>query len=177
MIQYFKALHLIFVVTWFAGLFYIVRLFVYYAETKDKPEPARSILQQEFLGMQRRLWYGITTPSAVLVAIFGLGMPFYLGYPLTQWLIIKLVLVALLYLYHFSCQMIFDQQQKGIIRYSGYSLRIWNEVATLFLVGIVFLAVLKNYLDLLWALVGLLVLMIVLFTAIRIYKQLRNQPK
>ena len=172
---YFKALHLIFVVTWFAGLFYIVRLFVYYAETKEKPEPERSILQREFLGMQKRLWYGITTPSAILVAIFGLGMPLYLGYPWTDWLKIKLVLVGLLYAYHFSCQTIFNQQQQGIIRYSGYALRIWNEVATLFLVGIVFLAVLKNTLDLVWAIVGLLGLMIVLFTAIKIYKQMRKQ--
>jgi putative membrane protein len=172
--QYFKALHLIFVVTWFAGLFYIVRLFVYYAETKDKEEPAKSILQKEFLGMQRRLWYGITTPSAILVAIFGLGMPFYLGYPLTTWLWVKLGLVALLYAYHFSCQMVFNQQQKGIIQYSGYTLRIWNEVATLFLVGIIFLAVFKNILSLMWGLVGLVALMIVLFTAIRIYKKIRE---
>ncbi len=170
---YFKALHLIFVVTWFAGLFYIVRLFVYYAETKDKPEPERSILQRTFLGMQARLWYGITTPSAVMVAIFGLGMPFYYGYPLTTWLIVKLGLVALLYAYHFSCQLIFDQQRKGIIRYSGNTLRMWNEVATLFLVGIIFLAVFKNVLDLVWALIGLLVLMLVLFTAIRLYKNIR----
>lgn len=172
---YFKALHLIFVVTWFAGLFYIVRLFVYYAETLEKPEPARSLLQKEFLGMQRRLWYGITTPSAILVGIFGFGMPFYLGYPLTQWLIVKLILVGLLYAYHFSCQMIFNQQQKGIVRYSGYNLRIWNEVATLFLVGIVFLAVLKNVLDLLWGLLGLFILMFVLFTAIKIYKKMREK--
>jgi len=172
--QYFKALHLIFVITWFAGLFYIVRLFVYYAETKDKPEPEKSILQREFLGMQRRLWYGITTPSAIMVAIFGLGMPFYYGYPLTQWLIVKLGLVALLYAYHWSCQIIFDQQRKGIIRYSGYSLRIWNEVATLFLVGIVFLAVFKNVLHLLWGVAGLVALMAVLFVAIQIYKKIRN---
>ncbi len=175
MLLYFKALHLIFVITWFAGLFYIVRLFVYYAETEKKNEPAQSILQQQYLLMQRRLWYGITTPSAVMVGIFGFGMPFYLGYPLTQWLLVKLILVGLLYAYHFSCQIIFNQQQKGIVRYSSYTLRIWNEVATLFLVGIVFLATLKNVLDLLWGLLGLLILMIVLFTAIKIYKQIREK--
>jgi putative membrane protein len=170
---YIKSLHIIFVVTWFAGLFYIVRLFAYYAEAVDKPEPERSILQREYLRMQRLLWYGITFPSAVLTAIFGLSM--LLWFPLTAWLIIKLSLVGGLYLYHFSCQIIFDQQRSGIVRYSGIQLRIWNEVATLFLVAIVFLVVMKNTLDMLTGLLGLILLMIVLFAAIQIYKKMRKK--
>ena len=170
---YIKSLHIIFVVTWFAGLFYIVRLFVYYAETAHKPEPARSILQEQFLLMQKRLWYGITVPSSVLTGFFGLSMLWW--FPLSTWLIIKLCMVGGLYVYHFSCQVIINQQQKGIIKYSGNQLRMWNEVATVFLVGIVFLVVLKNTLDMFWALLGLLLLMLVLFTAIKIYKQIRKK--
>jgi putative membrane protein len=170
---YFKALHIIFVVTWFAGLFYIVRLFVYYAETLDRPEPEKSILQKEYLGMQSRLWYGITWPSAIMTAVFGPMM--LLWFPLSMWLIIKLLLVAGLYFYHFSCQIIFNQQRKGVVKYSGMQLRVWNEVATLFLIGIVFLVVLKNTLDMIWAIVGLIVVMILIFWGIRVYKKIRTR--
>jgi protoporphyrinogen IX oxidase len=170
---YFKALHIIFIVTWFAGLFYIVRLFVYYAETLDRPEPEKSILQKEYLGMQSRLWYGITWPSAIMTAIFGPMM--LLWFPLSMWLIIKLLLVVGLYFYHFSCQMIFTQQHQGIVKYSGMQLRVWNEVATLFLIGIVFLVVLKNTLDMVWAIVGLLAVMVAIFGGIRIYKKIRTK--
>jgi len=72
--SYIKALHIIFVVTWFAGLFYIVRLFIYFAEAQEKPEPERSILQNQFRIMQKRLWYGITWPSAILTLIFGFSI-------------------------------------------------------------------------------------------------------
>jgi protoporphyrinogen IX oxidase len=169
---YIKALHIIFVVTWFAGLFYIVRLFVYYAETVDKSEPKKSILQREYLGMQSRLWYGITWPSAVMTAIFGPLM--LMWFPLSTWLIIKLLLVVGLYFYHFSCQMIFNQQQKGIIKYTGMQLRVWNEVATLFLISIVFLVVLKNTLDMFWAIGGLVLVMILIFGGIQVYKKIRK---
>jgi putative membrane protein len=170
---YLKALHIIFVVTWFAGLFYIVRLFVYYAETLARPEPEKSILQKEYLGMQSRLWYGITWPSAIMTAIFGPMM--LLWFPLSMWLIIKLLLVVGLYFYHFSCQIVFNQQRQGIVKYSGMQLRVWNEVATLFLIGIVFLVVLKNTLDMVWAIVGLLVVMFAIFGGIQVYKKIRTK--
>ncbi|MFD2515348.1 CopD family protein [Pontibacter locisalis] len=173
---YFKALHIIFVVTWFAGLFYIVRLFIYYAEAAEKPEPERSILQKQFSIMQKRLWYGITWPSAVLTLIFGSSIVYVLGLydPFPSWLIWKLSLVAGLYAYHFLCHKIFRQQQQGVIRYSSTKLRIWNEVATLFLISIVFLVVLKSSLSMLWGIIGLLVFSAVLMLAIRIYKRLRE---
>ena len=82
-ILHFKALHLIFMVTWFAGLFYIVRLFVYHREASDKEEPEKSILIKQFKLMQKRLWYGITRPSAILIFVFALPMlywnPLYLS--------------------------------------------------------------------------------------------------
>lgn len=172
--NYIKALHIIFVVTWFAGLFYIVRLFVYFAETFDQAEPQKSILQSHFQLMQKRLWYGITWPSAILTFIFG-GWMFSFYYPnVPDWLWAKLILVLLLYGYHFSCQLIFNQQQNNISPYSSTQMRIWNEVATILLVGIVFLVTLKNTLSMLWGLLGLAVFTAVLMAAIRVYKKLRE---
>src|SRR6201996_7937390 len=127
MYSYVKALHIIFIVTWFSGLFYIVRLFVYHAEANEKPEPERSILQQQFKLMIRRLWMGITWPSAILTLIFGPWMMILLG-SIPTWLAIKLGFVVGLYAYHFSLQAIYRQQMKGIFRFSSQQLRIWNEV-------------------------------------------------
>lgn len=173
MFLYLKALHIIFVVTWFAGLFYIVRLFAYYAESFDRPDNERSILQPYILASQRRLWYGITFPSAIITALLGGGLIYAYGM-IPNWLWVKLALVVGLYAYHFSCHHVFLQQQKGIIQYSGLQLRIWNEVATLFLVSIVFLVVLKNTLDMLWGILGLVVLMALLMAGILWYKKRRQ---
>lgn len=170
---YVKALHIIFVVTWFAGLFYIVRLFVYFAEAAQEPEPKRSILQSQLLDWQKRLWYGITFPSAVLTLIFGSSMLYW--FPLQDWLLLKIGFVTGLFVYHALCHVVFVQQKKGIIKYSGLQLRIWNEVATLFLFAIVFLVVLKNAIDMLWGLAGLIGLSVLLMFGIRWYKKLRGK--
>lgn len=173
---YFKALHIIFVVTWFAGLFYIPRLFIYFTEAADKPEAERRVLQDQLALMQRRLWYGITWPSAVVTLIMGLSTWYNYG-ATPGWLVFKLCLVAVLYLYHISCHVIFRQQQRGVMRYTSTQLRIWNEVATIFLVGIVFLVVLKDALSMLWGILGLIVFTGVLLIAIRTYKRIRESGK
>ncbi|QQS65820.1 MAG: CopD family protein [Chlorobiota bacterium] len=170
---YIKALHIIFIVTWFAGLFYIVRLFIYFAETSKKSEPEKTILQKQYSIMQKRLWYGITYPSAILTLIFGLSLlTFYPEIP--RWLWIKLCIVLLLYLYHFTCQLIFSQQQKGIIKYSSNQLRIWNEVATIILVAIVFLVSLKDTISMIKGVLGLIIFSIILMIGIKIYKKFRK---
>jgi putative membrane protein len=171
---YVKALHIIFIVTWFAGLFYTPRLFIYNTEIQEKAEPAKSILQKQFTLMMTRLWYGITWPSAVLTLIFGPWM-FYLYGSLPQWLSIKLVFVFFLYLYHFSVHRIFKQQVKGVFRYTSQQLRIWNEVATIFLIAIVMLATVKQGLSVVWGLVGLALFIVLLMSAIKIYKHLRQR--
>lgn len=170
---YIKALHIIFVITWFSGLFYIVRLFVYSAEANEKPEPERSVLLKQFSIMQKRLWYGITWPSAVLTLIFGLWM-WYLYASLPLWLLIKLFFVAGLFAYHISLHIIFRQQQKENFRWTSQQLRIWNEVATLFLIAIVMLAVVKQLLSLAWGIGVLAAVSIVLLLAIKIYKRFRK---
>jgi protoporphyrinogen IX oxidase len=170
---YIKSLHIIFVVTWFAGLFYIVRLFVYFVETDKMEEPTRSILRTQYKLMQRRLWYGITWPSAIITLILGSTLIFQYGF-IPDWLWLKLIFVSGLYAYHFYCHKIFKQHQIGIIGLNSNQLRIFNEVATLFLFAIVFLVILKNSYSWIYGIVGLAILATVLMAGIYVYKKLRN---
>ncbi|GAA4308669.1 CopD family protein [Compostibacter hankyongensis] len=176
MYLYVKALHIIFIVTWFSGMFYMVRLFIYNREAQERPEAERTVLQRQYSIMIRRLWLGITWPSAILTLIFGPWMLYLYGH-MQEWLWVKLAFVLGLYLYHFSLQHIYRQQMHGIFRYSSTQLRIWNEVATIFLIAIVFLAVLKSSLDMLKGIAILLLIMILLMMAIRIYKRIRVKGK
>ena len=171
---YIKALHIIFVVTWFSGLFYIVRLFVYNAEANTKNEPERSILMKQYGIMQKRLWYGITWPSAILTLVFGTWMGILYG-SLPMWLLIKLFFVLGLFIYHLSLHRIFIQQQRGIFKWSSQRLRIWNELATVFLICIVMLAVVKQLLDVAWAMGILVAFSALLFLAIKVYKKYRKE--
>lgn len=174
MYLYIKALHIIFIVTWFAGMFYMPRLFIYNTEAGDKPEAAKAALREQFAIMMKRLWYGITWPSAVLTLILGLTTWHLMG-ATPEWLKVKLLFVIGLYIYHFTLHVIFKQQQQGVFKYSSQQLRIWNEVATIFLVAIVMLVVVKQSLSFLWGIVGLLLFVILLMSAIKIYKILRDK--
>ncbi|MCB0409706.1 MAG: CopD family protein [Flavobacteriales bacterium] len=175
---YLKALHIIFVVTWFAGLFYIVRLFIYHVEAEDEDENAKVILQKQYKLMSKRLWYGITWPSAILTAIFATWLLFGTdvgrAYLLSPWMHIKLTFVVALYVYHFLCHRLFVQLQRNEIKYSSFKLRIWNEVATVLLFAIVFLVVLKNEIGWFWGIAGLLLFSILLMLGIRVYKKKRE---
>ena len=171
---YIKALHIIFVVTWFSGLFYIVRLFVYNAEAHTKEEPERTILMKQFGLMQKRLWYGITWPSAILTLIFGTWIGILYG-SLPTWLLVKLFFVLGLFVYHLSLHKIFKQQQNVNFSWSSQKLRMWNEVATLFLIAIVMLAVVKELLSVVWGLAVLIAFALVLLFAIKLYKKYRKE--
>ena len=173
MYNYIKALHIIFIVTWFSGLFYIVRLFIYNTEANEKQEPEKTILQQQFNIMIKRLWFGITWPSAVLTIIFGPWMWYMYGH-LDNWLAIKLCFVIALYVYHFTLHGIYKQEAGGIFRYSSTQLRVWNEVATIFLIAIVMLAVVKQGISIVWGLLGLALFVVLLMSAIRVYKLIRQ---
>ena len=176
MILYVLALHIIFVVTWFAGLFYIVRLFIYHAEAEKKPEPEKGILQKQYKLMERRLWYGITWPSMLCTYVFG-GWLLYESYGLNipAWLLLKLSFVFGLTLYHVQCQVMFSKLQKDIVKYSSFKLRMWNEVATLFLVAIVFIVVKKDTLSYVWALIGLILFSLMIYLAMKIYRNKRKE--
>jgi putative membrane protein len=174
MYSYLKALHIIFIVTWFSGLFYIVRLFIYNTEANEKPETERKLLQYQFNLMIRRLWLGITWPSAVLTLVLGPTVLYSYGY-IDTWMWIKLAFVLGLYLYHFSLQRIYSEQQRGIFRFTSNQLRIWNEAATVFLVAIVMLATVKSDMSFVWGLTGLTLFVMLLMSAIRIYKSIREK--
>lgn len=170
---YLKALHIIFVISWFSGMFYLCRLFIYNREANDKPEIEKNILQNQFSIMIKRLLFGITWPSAVLTFIFGLWLLFvYPSIPI--WLLIKLALVLLLFVYHYTLHIIYKQQLQGTFKYTSNQLRIWNEVPTVFLVTIVMLVVVKQNISLVYGIIGLVCLIIVLMSAIKIYKALRK---
>lgn len=174
--EYIKALHLIFIVTWFAGLFYIVRLFIYQTEALEKSEQERQILKPQLDLMARRLWYIITWPSAILTLIFGFWVLTYRwAYLQQEFMQAKLIFVFLLYVYHGYSQVLFQELQKGKARWSSTQLRLWNELSTLLLFAIVFLIVLKNTLSMVWGMMGLIGLSLVLLFAIKLYKKYRTQ--
>lgn len=172
---YVKAFHIIFVVTWFAGLFYIVRLFIYNREAQDKPDAERAILQNQFAIMIRRLWFGITWPSCILTLILGTWLIIIAYDRIPGWLAIKIMLVFGLVLYHLSLHVIYRQQKNGVFKFSSSQLRMWNEVATLFLVSIVLLVVAHAQMTFPGFLGGLLIFALVLIFATVIYKKLRKQ--
>ena len=171
----FKATHLVFMVAWFAGLFYGVRLFIYQVDALAKPSPEREILGRQLALMAWRLWYIIAWPSMILTVGCGLCMlwisPAFLALPFMH---IKLGLVALLVLYHLRCQVIFSQLQRGEGQHTGMGLRVFNEVATLLLVAIVFVIVFKDTISFLWGMAGLLALGVVMMLAIKLYKKARK---
>jgi putative membrane protein len=171
-----KALHIIFVVSWFAGLFYIVRLFIYHVESQSKPENEAKILTDQFKIMQHKLWWIITTPAMVLTVIFGVWMFFINPYLLQQpWMHIKLTFIVLLLVYHFICQRTMNQLKRDEIRWSSTQLRLWNELATLFLVAIVFLVEMQSTLSWIGGIFGFFGVGITLMIAVKLYKNYRNK--
>lgn len=178
---YLKAVHIIFVVTWFAGLFYMPRLFIYNTEANEKEAAVQQVLHTQFETMMRRLWYGITWPSAILTLIFGLIELFKGGwYSILfeeggKWMLIKLIFVVMLYTYHFTLQAVLNQELKGQFKYSSQQLRMYNEVATIFLVAIVILATVKQTMSFVWGIGGIIVFIIILMAAINIYKRIREK--
>ncbi len=177
--NYLKSLHLIFVITWFAGLFYIVRLFVYQIEANEKPAPEREILLSQYKIMTYRLWYIITWPSAILASFFAFWMIFFtdLGQAwLTQpWMHVKLGFVFLLYLYHAKCQQIFNLHQKNIYKKTSNYMRLFNEGATIILFAVVFLVVLKNAVNWIYGVVGIFIFAITIMLGFKFYKRFRER--
>lgn len=174
--NYIKALHLIFVITWFAGLFYIPRLFIYHIEASEKPEPDRSILSNQLKLMTKRLWFIITWPSAVLATLFAVWLlilaPVWLQMP---WMHVKLAFVVLLFAYHLKSHHIFNQLQRDKIRWTSNQMRLWNEVSTLILFAVIFLVILRDALNWIYGVIGIFLLAGMLMLGIKIYKRLRSK--
>ncbi len=175
---YLKAIHIIFVVSWMAGLFYIVRLFIYHVEANDRTESERITLQRQFEIMQHKLWYIITTPAMVISVLAGIAMIWVNPVLLSMnWMLVKLAFVLGLLVYHFLCQNIMNKLKQGIFTWSSTQLRLWNELATIFLVAIVFTVILKSAVDWIYGLTGLVVFSAVIMSAVKIYKYYRLKGK
>jgi len=170
-----KTFHIVLITSWFAGLFYMVRLFIYTKEAYEKEEPAKSILTTQLILMQRKLWFIITWPSAIGTFVFGTWMialnPAILMFP---WMWLKLIFVGLLALYHLQCHSYYKQQKAGVFSASSFKLRLFNELATLFLVAIVFLVIVKSTGGLVWGMLGLFIFAALLMGGVYIYKKQRQ---
>lgn len=172
-----KSLHIIFMVTWFAGLFYIVRLFIYHVEAESMGKMEQIILQKQYKVMQKRLWYIITWPGAIITTVLGFWLVYMLNYWTQPFMLLKFGFIGLLWLYHYSCQVIYNQLQKDIVKYSATQLRMWNEVATLLLFAIVFVIIVGKV-DLskwYYGVVGIALLGIVFMIIVKLYKKARDK--
>ncbi|MFT5846693.1 MAG: putative membrane protein [Psychroserpens sp.] len=174
--NYIKALHLIFIVTWFAGLFYIPRLFVYQIEAFHKPSPEKEILGKQLRLMTKRLWNIITWPSAILATSFAIWLlilhPFLLELP---WMQVKLGFVVLLILYHLKTHQYYNQLQNDDVRKTSNFMRLWNEGATFILFAVVFLVILKSAINWVFGVIGIFVLGVLLMLGFKIYKKVRRK--
>lgn len=183
MIEYYnhiKAIHIIFVTSWFAGLFYLPRLFVYHTEANIKPDLERSIIQEQFKKMEKILFNAIMIPAMWLTVISGMIMVYlswWDSFAAHGWLHLKLGFVIGLIIYHFYCRKLIIELRQDKFRFSGFQLRLFNEIATIFLFAIVFLVVLKNSVDWIWGIVGLLIFALVIMSAVRIVKRIREKNK
>ncbi len=174
--NYIKALHLIFVITWFAGLFYIPRLFIYQIEAYQKDEPEKSILSRQFKLMAKRLWFIITWPSAILASLFAFTLLFMIPEWLQQpWMHVKLGFVILLYVYHIKCHFIYRQLQKDVVKWTSNQMRIWNEGSTIILFSVIFLVIVRDAINWIYGVIGIFLLAIILMLGIKLYKRIRSK--
>ena len=163
-------------VTWFAGLFYIPRLFVYQIESFHKPSPDKEILGAQLKLMANRLWNIITWPSAILATIFGVWLlilqPLWLE---EGWMHVKLAFVVLLIFYHLKTQQYYNQLQRDEVKKTSNFMRLWNEGATFILFAVVFLVILKNSISWIFGIVGIFVLGVLLMLGFKMYKNIRER--
>ncbi|MEO0403407.1 MAG: CopD family protein [Bacteroidota bacterium] len=171
-----KALHIIFVVTWFAGLFYIARLFVYHRESAEKPEVERNALHEQFGIMESRLMNVITTPSAIITLILGLTLlyknPSLLS---TDYMMVKLGFVATLYAFHIYMMVLTKRFKNTDQIMSSMRFRFLNEYPTIVLIAVVFLIILKNTITWIWGVLGIVGLAVGLTVAIKLYQKSRKK--
>ncbi|NGF58119.1 protoporphyrinogen IX oxidase [Parapedobacter sp. SGR-10] len=173
---YAKAIHIIFVVCWMAGLFYMPRLFIYHTEAKGKGMAAYEVLHRQFTIMENRLWWVITTPAMYLTIVSASVMLYVNPALLTMgWMHMKLLFVVGMIVYHFITQRIMYKLRDDKSTWTSGRLRLWNEVATLLLFAIVFTVVLKSALSWIYGVVGLVGLAILLVLLIKLYKGYRGK--
>ena len=164
-LRYLKAFHIIGVVVWFSGLFYLGRLFVYHKDTDTLPEPERETLKKQYSLMEKRLYYGIAWPGLCITVTLGLAMITEWGIP--NWIQLKFALVILLVGYHLWCGSIMKNIFKKNFKWASIHLRLFNEIPTILLISIVFVVVFKESLSLPVLLLIILILSIIIYMTIR----------
>lgn len=181
MIEYlplFKALHIIGFVAWFGGMFYLVRIFVYHTEAFDKPQPEQDVLRAQFSVMETKALNIICRPAMLITWVFGSLMIITYGmdwFKTNHWLHAKLLLVFILSGYSDYCGRIIKKLKIDKTGFSSFQFRLFNEVPTLFLIAIVLIAVFRNNLNYLYAILGIIIAGLVMYAIARIYKNKREQ--
>lgn len=172
----FKSFHIVGFVSWFAGLFYLVRMFVYDAEADEQPVEMRSAWKKQLIVMQERVYKIIATPAMVITWVFGIGMLIINPAWLQQsWIHLKLTLLVLMVVYHFYCRKIIRDNALGKKSFTPFQFRLLNELPTLFLISIVLLAVLKDITNFVYLFVGILLFGFLLFISAKAYKKHRTK--
>lgn len=172
-----KALHIIGFTAWFAGLFYLVRMFVYHTEAYDKPQPEQDILRKQLHIMETKVYKIICNPAMMLTYVCGIMMLIDYGmswFKLNGWLHVKLFLIFLLTGYHHYCKTLIKKLNVGKTGFSSFHFRLFNELPSLFLIAIVLLAVFKHKLNFLYAIIGILVAGALMYLIARVYKNKRE---
>jgi len=170
---YFKVFHIIGVIVWFAGLFYLGRLFVYHREADERSEPERTTLKSQFSIMERRLYYGIAWPGLCISFVFGIALMIFTGLP--NWLHAKLLFVVVLLFYHLYCGHIRKLLFKEKCNWNGTKFRLFNEIPTLLLFSIVFIVVFKNAIP--WNALLLILTLLVIVIGGAVYSMQRRRKK
>jgi len=177
LLLFLKSLHIFGFVAWFAGLFYLVRIFVYDVEAAAKSEPERSILQSNFRQMEWRVYKIICNPAMMITWTAGIGMLVWHGmdwFKINGWMHIKLLLLIGLTVYHVYCKRIIKRFEAGENPFTSFQFRLLNELPTLFLLSIVLLAVYRNTLNFIYAFGGVLLFGVLLYVIAKAYKRSRE---
>lgn len=173
---YFKAVHIVFVISWMAGLFYILSIFIYHTEANDKPEPEKSILQKQFVKMEATLWKIIATPAMIISVLAGAGMlTLNPGLFHADWMLVKLSFVVGLLIYHFICQNMVKQLRNNVYKMTSFQLRLWRELATIFMIAIVFIVIVKSAINWIYGLIGIMGIALIIMIAVKLYKNYRKK--
>jgi protoporphyrinogen IX oxidase len=175
---WFKAFHIVGIVAWFAGMFYLPRLFVYHAEANEQPEAVRTILQQQYQIMEKRLYRIIMTPAMLLTLIMAAAMLVTAPDLLKDtWLHVKMGLVAVLVGYHHLCSRLIKEMADGKFRFTGQQFRWFNEFPTVLFVIVVLLAVFKNNFPTSAASWGIVAMIVAMAAVIQLYARKRRLAK
>ena len=178
MVLYFKALHIFGFVAWFAGLFYLVRMFVYHVEADREEEPKRKILKDQFTLMQKRVFSIICNTAAVLTWFCGISMIYLYGiewFKLNTWLHVKIVLLLILTAYHIYCKSIIDKLENGDFVMSAFNFRLFNELPSILLLAIVLLASLRSTSEFIGTLPYIFVFIVSIYLIAKFYKKHRER--